>query len=241
MASSPGLAGQSFNPRQARLAVERERLMRLNEESERVRVEPLDVVSGSEPEHYKVTFLCRGIIGIDPQTKDPVYGLKHEVEIYCDDDFPSEVPKLHWRTPIWHPNIQHEEPKAVCVNKAEWLAGTGLDDLCRQMFEMAQYKNYHAEFTYPFPLDQAAALWVRDFAEPRGIVNKRLGKFVDDKPFVKPTATYFLKYKTAADGAANTATPERPAPIGRLKLKLSPNSATSNPPAGEPRRVRIKT
>ncbi|MGA7410198.1 MAG: hypothetical protein WBW33_06915, partial [Bryobacteraceae bacterium] len=127
---------QPSNPRQARLSTERARLMLLNEESENVRVEPVDSHPGSEPERYRVTFLCKGIVGIDPQTLEPIYQFKHQVEIYCDDGFPSEVPKLHWVTPIWHPNIQHDEPRGVCVNKGEWLAGRGLDDLCRQMFEM---------------------------------------------------------------------------------------------------------
>jgi len=94
---------------------------------------------------------------------------------------------LGWVTPIWHPNIQHAEPKGVCTNKPEWLGGMGLDDLCRQLFEMVQYKNYHAEMVPPFPLDQEAARWVREYAEPRGIVDKKRGLFVDDKPFTRPT------------------------------------------------------
>jgi ubiquitin-protein ligase len=176
------------DPRQARLAKERERLMTIHDESENVRVDVIDQHPGSEPERYRVTFLCKGIVNISPETQEPVYGTKHQVELYCHEDFPSEVPLLRWVTPIWHPNIQHKEPKGVCVNKPAWLAGIGLDDLCRQMFEMVQYKNYHAdESRPPYPLDHEVAKWVREVAEPRGIVDKDRGIFVDNRPFVKPT------------------------------------------------------
>lgn len=187
------------NPRQTRLAKERERLMTLNKESENVYVDPVDVHPGSEPERYRITFKCKGIVGIQGEAQDPVYGFKHEVELYCHEDFPSEVPQLRWITPIWHPNIQHQEPKGVCTNKAAWLAGMGLDELCRQMFEMVQYKNYHAdESNFPYPLDHVAAKWVREVAEPRNIVNKQLGIFVDNRPFVKPTDGGRLKMPPAA-------------------------------------------
>src|SRR6202142_3172740 len=61
-----------------------------------------------------------------------------------------------------------------------------LADLCQQMFEMVQYKNYHAELSPPYPLDGDAATWVRDHAEPNGIVDKKRGIFVDSLPFFKP-------------------------------------------------------
>jgi hypothetical protein len=182
------VAGAPFDPRQARLRAERERLLALNLDSDHVRVEALDFLSGSEPERYRVTFYCRGIARVDAAGA-PVYATQHEVEITCDEAFPAEVPRLRWLSDIWHPNIQHTEPRGVCVNKAEWLGGMGLDDLVRQMFEMVQYKNYHAEASPPYPLDQVVARWVREVGEPRGYVNKRTGKFVDDQPFTRPTVS----------------------------------------------------
>jgi hypothetical protein len=186
----------------------------LNKDSDYVRVEVLDVLEGSEPEHYRVTFICRGITGID-SARRPVYGEKHQVEILCDDDFPSDVPRLRWVTPIWHPNIQHGDAKGVCVNKAEWLGGMGLDDLCRLMFEMVQYKNYHATFNRPFPLDMEVARWVLEDAEPKGIVDKKRKISVDDKPFTRPTVT------------KNITVSERPSSRIRLVSSTSP----SPPPA----------
>ncbi len=177
----------SGNRRQLRLEDERKRLESINSDSAHVRVQPIDALPGRAPERYKVRFLCRGIVGIEA-SREPIIGTEHEVQIYCHQDFPADVPWLKWETPIWHPNIEHSGQKRVCVNKAEWLGGMSLADLCQQMFEMVQYKNYHAELTPPYPLDSEAAAWVRDYAEPRGIVDKGRGKFVDNVPFYKPEA-----------------------------------------------------
>jgi ubiquitin-protein ligase len=184
---SAGALGGSYDPRQARLEDEYRRLMKLNQESDYVRVKEIDRLEGSAPVHYLVIFICRGIIGINPE-RQPLFGDRHEVEIYCDIEFPSEPPQLRWRTPSWHPNINHKTG-AVCINKPEWLGGMRIDDLCRMMFEMVQYKNYHVQQVEPWPLDQTVAEWVRDIAEPLGIVDKNRRIFVDDKPFTRPTVT----------------------------------------------------
>jgi len=170
------------SPRRDRLRVEKNRLDVVNRESDYVNVRAVVPTDGA-PERYLVTFTCRGIIDINPD-KYPIYRETHEVEIYCDANFPADVPQLRWITPIWHPNVNHREPKNVCVNK--WVASLGLDHLCWQMFDMVQYRNYHAAHSPPFPLDDEVARWVREFAEPRNIVNKSKGKFVDDKPFFRP-------------------------------------------------------
>src|SRR5215472_10637549 len=177
----------SGNRRQMRLEEERKRLEAINSDSAYVQVEPIDLVPGRAAERYKVRFHCRGIARIDALRR-PVYATEHQVQIYCHQDFPADVPWLQWETPIWHPNIEHGGQKRVCVNKAEWLGGMSLADLCHQMFEMVQYKNYHAELTHPYPLDPEAAAWVREYAEPQGIVDKSRGIFIDNLPFYKPEA-----------------------------------------------------
>jgi len=175
------------NKRQLRLAQEWLGLQAVNRESDNVYIQAIDVLPGRAPEKYKVTFRCRGIVGIEASRK-PVYGTLHEAQIYCHAGFPTDVPWLEWQTPIWHPNIEHAGKRGVCVNKAEWLGGMALSDLCQQMFEMVQYKNYHAELSPPYPLDGEAATWVRDYAEPHGIVDKKRGIFADNVPFYKPGA-----------------------------------------------------
>lgn len=195
------------NKRQVRLVQEWERLQAVNRDSDYVRVEAIDVLPGRAPEKYKVTFLCRGIAGVESSAK-PIYGTQHEVQIYCHADFPTDVPWLQWQTPIWHPNIEHNGQKRVCVNKAEWLGGMALADLCQQMFEMVQYKNYHAELSPPYPLDGDAATWVREYAEPNGIVDKKRGIFVDSLPFFKPGAAekesriHIMPAKTESSGGS---------------------------------------
>jgi ubiquitin-protein ligase len=173
--------------RQVRLAQEWLGLQAVNRESDNVYVQAVDVLPGRAPEKYKVTFRCRGIASID-KSRQPVYSNIHEAQIYCHAGFPTDVPWLEWQTPIWHPNIEHAGKRGVCVNKTEWLGGMSLVDLCQQMFEMVQYKNYHAELSPPYPLDAEAATWVRDYAEKRGIVDKKRGIFTDNVLFYKPSA-----------------------------------------------------
>jgi ubiquitin-protein ligase len=173
------------DPRKTRLINDWNHLKKVNTQSDYVRIHPVASPDGV-PERYIVKFFCRGIVGIDNSTLNPIYADEHEVEIYCDSGYPHEVPKLRWVTPIWHPNIEHAPPKQVCVNKKQWLAGLTLLHLCWQMFDMVQYRNYHAEHTDPYPLDPDAAKWVRDVAEPRQIVNLKRRKYVDDKPFYRP-------------------------------------------------------
>jgi len=179
----------AFDPRQVRLEDEWRRLDAVNRDSDFVRLAQVDVIPGRAAERFRVTFLCKGIVGVDPSSQEPIFANEHSVVMYCDQEFPSEVPRLRWESPIWHPNVQHAEPKNVCVNRAEWLAGSGLDDLCQQLFDMVQYRNYHADDSrLPYPLDRDVAKWVREYAEPRGIVDKKRGISVDDKPFYRPAA-----------------------------------------------------
>lgn len=172
--------------RLARLRSEWAELQSLQFASDAVRVEAPLARPGNTPDRFRLTFLCRGVVGISPDG-DPQFGNAHSVEIHCGRSFPTELPRLRWLTPVWHPNILNVEPFSVCVNKAEWVAGMTLVDLGRQMFEMVQYRNYHAEHRSPYPLDPVAAQWVRDVAEPRGYVDKRRNKGFDDKPFTRPT------------------------------------------------------
>ena len=221
---SAGASSGSSDPRQSRLDDEYRRLTKLNEESDYVRVKEMDKLEGSAPEHYLVIFLCRGIIGID-SAQQPIFGDRHEVEIYCDIEFPSEPPQLRWVTPSWHPNIDHRTG-AVCINKPEWLGGMRIADLCRMMFEMVQYKNYHVQQVKPWPLDQVVAEWVRDSAEPTGIVDKKRGIFVDDKPFTRPTVTDIRLTKKEQPPvkeqlSITVRTPAQPKPVSsQLRIKL---------------------
>jgi ubiquitin-protein ligase len=238
-AATAGAGRTAFDPRQARLKKERRALEKLNAESDYVRVEPQNVLEGSEPEEYKVTFRCRGITGVDASRR-PVYGDEHVVHIRCDDEFPSDVPQLQWKTSIWHPNIQHDGAKGVCVNKAEWLGGMGLDDLVRLMFEMVQYKNYHAEMTPPYPLDQEAATWVRDYAEPAGVVDKKRNISVDDKPFTRPTEAGYSPTSAGVTSRIKLLTPTQTSTTQTSRIRLlDPSKREDAPPSSDKPRIKI--
>jgi ubiquitin-protein ligase len=172
------------NPRQVRLAIEYTNLVNLASRSDFIHVEPLDVRPGWPPEKYLITYTCRGIVGV-AEGDEPVYGEFHQVKMYLPSDYPLREPYLKWLTPIWHPNIEHEEPHHVCTNAAQnYYAGKPLSDLVRAMGEMVRYERYHAVWAPPYPLDRAAAAWVVEHAELRGIVSKT--KPVDERPLLRP-------------------------------------------------------
>lgn len=233
-----GASGGAYDPRQKRLEDERQRLLRLNEEGDYVRVKELDPLEGSAPDHYLVIFLCRGIVGVDA-SQAPVYGDRHEVEIYCDMEFPSKPPRLRWLTPSWHPNIDHKTG-SVCINEPEWLGGMRIDDLCRMMFEMVQYKNYHIIHAPPYPLDQTVAKWVREYAIPHGIVDKDRGVYLDDKPFTRPTVTDIRveRKERPAITLHDAGQSSQPQPAAQLRIKV--RSATAPPPQPAPEAGRIR-
>lgn len=237
-----GASGVAYDPRQKRLEDERQRLLRLNEESDYVRVKELDALEGSAPDHYLVIFLCRGIVGVD-SSQTPIYDDRHEVEMYCDMDFPSKPPRLRWLTPSWHPNIDHKTG-GVCINEPEWLGGMRIDDLCRMMFEMVQYKNYHVIHEPPYPLDQTVAKWVRDYAAPNGIVDKDRGIYVDNKPFTRPTVTDIRVERKEQPAitllGADPSSQAQPAGQLRIKVTSAPESPSQpSQPALATGRIRI--
>jgi len=227
------------DPRLERLDNERQSLEELSRNNDHVKVEFVPPRHGGAPEKYKVTFLCRGIVGIDA-SQNPIYGQSHEVEMYCHDDFPSAPPLLRWNTPIWHPNIQHAEPKNVCINKPAWLGANGLVNLCHLMFDMVQYKNYHALNVWPYPLDPDAARWVLEVAEPRGIVDKARSISVDDKPFYQASPAGQIKFKTALGNVDNNLT-ERVKILGTAGRKgVEADRQAVLQAAAKPLRIKIR-
>jgi hypothetical protein len=70
-------------------------------------------------------------------------------------------PRMKWLTPIWHPNIEHKEPHRVCIDNTWWSPGRTMDKVVLMVGEMVQYKNFHADQTPPYPIDNEVATWVR--------------------------------------------------------------------------------
>lgn len=145
--------------------------------------QPVDVERNHPPRKYIATFTCLGIAAVD-EKGSPQFSEFHQVSIYLPDDYPSQWPHLKWLTPIWHPNIEHTEPKHVDTSLVEdHHSNKSLDKLLIAIGEMIQYKRYHAELTPPWPLDIKVAAWVREYAEPKGILNK--DKPVDNRDLIQ--------------------------------------------------------
>jgi ubiquitin-protein ligase len=173
----------AHNARYARLAIEYTKLINLAARSNFIEVHPVEVQPGWPPEKYIITYRCRGIASVDAHGL-PLASEFHQVSMYMGSDYPLKEPYLRWLTPIWHPNIEHLEPHHVCTNNVQnWFAAKPLAELVLAMGEMVQYKHYHAKWVSPFPLDRAAAEWVLQIAEPRGIVGPN--KPFDDRPLLR--------------------------------------------------------
>lgn len=171
------------SPRIRRLKSEYQKMAELTARSDFIRFQIQEQIPGRPPEKYLITFTCKGMSGIDAKHL-PIYSEFHQVLIYMDANYPKAPPKMRWQTPIWQPNIQHSEPFKVCIDPAWWAASRTLDRLVVMLGEMVQYKNYHAENTPPFPMDKEVAEWVRNVAEPKGIVSKT--KPVDPRELCRP-------------------------------------------------------
>src|SRR3954467_8873841 len=92
--------------RKERLEVEYEELLQLQARvaldekgNPLIEIEPKDVVEGYPPERYIVTYHCKSVIKIK-EDKQPIYGYKHQVEIYLGQEFLSDGPSLSAVTPI---------------------------------------------------------------------------------------------------------------------------------------------
>ena len=220
------------DPRTRRLRSDYEKLVELSSRSEFIDVEGLNAVPGVPFERYVVTFTCRGIAGID-SSRQPIYSDHHQVAIYLDAGYPRLPPHLKWMTPIWHPNIQHEEPFGVCINANTWWApGRGLDQSVLMMGEMVQYKNYHPYETFPTRLDPEVADWVL-WAEKQGIISQ--DHPVDDRELMRPQR---IKEPSSASPSRIREVTDRPRP--RIQVKESGPEAPSDPaPITRPGRVKL--
>lgn len=177
-----------LDPRLNRLRIQQELLEKLNHRSPFITIEPVDVIPGSPPERYQVSYNCLGIAEVKP-TGEPVFSHHHILEIYLDQNYPKGIPQMKFLTPIWHPNISSREPRRVCTNQSQtWWAGKDLDDLVCYVGEMVQYKIYLAKLIPPFPLDQKVAEWVREVAEPNQWVGP--DRPLDHRPLLKPNRIY---------------------------------------------------
>ncbi len=215
------------NPRDKRLAREHMQLHELCERAERISYQ---IVGDKRlpPESYEITYQLKSIVGIQ-QDSQPIYGDKHILEISLPAGYPAkDVAKCYMKSPIWHPNVKWEGrfKGRVCVNAKEFGNLYFIDDLVLRVGMILQYQNYHAKNEQPYPEDEKVAQWVREFAEPQGIVNK------DRKIFVDSTSLL------SALPESNPQDSEEEAPEGKKKL-LKIKSRKASPPPSKDGKINI--
>jgi ubiquitin-protein ligase len=150
------------SPRMRRLRSDQKLIEELQARASLIQIEARSLRPGLPAETYIVTFRCKGIMGIDKRG-NPIFGEKHQVEIYLHNQYPQRWPGMKWLTPIWHPNINHLNG-SVCIDAAWWAASRSLDRLVIMLGEMVEYKNFHDDPTKPpFPWDMDAAKWCREY------------------------------------------------------------------------------
>ena len=185
------------NPRENRLGIEHQLVEDFCRQSKLVTYEALQRKGGLPPDRYFFHYSLRSVVGIDNDQR-PVYGDEHTVEVILPPEFPfGGRPSCKMVTPVWHPNIKYDGYFAgkICINTEALGSWHTLDMLIERIGEMLQYKTYHAVNVPPHPEDAKVAIWVRDFAEPNGIVDKDKGIFTDKRPLLLPSKEWLASRK----------------------------------------------
>lgn len=199
------------NPRLNRLADEHNLLHDFCEVADLVSYEAVGAKAGFPPEKYLIHYKVKSITAIGPDQM-PVYGDTHTAEITIPARFPlAEQPKCKMVSQVWHPNIKFggEFAGRICINAEALGHWHTLDMLAERIGEMLQYKNYHAENTHPHPEDATVAKWVREFAEPKGIINKKAKKYVDSRPLLSPSDEWVKSRKKKIEIQIGRITPAK--------------------------------
>jgi len=182
------------DPREIRLAKEHELLDELCNSTDKISYKITNQPNKRKPpEGYLISYRVKTIIGINadnsPIYNDPENGDTVDVSI----DFPAEYPdlsqggpKCYAKTTVFHPNILHYRiPKGkICTNQPALGAWQTLDMLVHMIGNILQYKNYLAENKPPYPEDEKVAKWVREYAEPKGIIKSGGEKPVDNTSLI---------------------------------------------------------
>lgn len=184
------MAKKYKRPRDTRLAIEYDRVETLANRSSKISFKVLHETRHTKlPDVYEITYKVKSIIGINDK-KEPVYGNEHKLKLTLPPRWPASdsPPEYYMLTDTWHPNIKSDEPYKghVCINSKAISGYEGIDDLVIRIAELLQFKNYLAEDKPPYPEDPVVAEWVREFAEPKGIISMEKGIAVDDSDLLEP-------------------------------------------------------
>ena len=168
----------------------REHEMLLDLKSKVIRWEVLETVSPLRiPVRYRVHYHLKSIVAID-EAQMPVYGDHHIVDFELPPGYPMETCRAYMVSDIWHPNIvsKGKDKGRICTQSDKFGTLYELPQLILRIGEILQYKNYLAELIEPFPFDLEVAKWVREFAEPKNIVNAKKGIATDSQQLLSDDA-----------------------------------------------------
>ncbi len=119
----------------------------------------LDAEPASPPQRYVVRYACRALVKLDDGSLGETDACA--VGIYFPPDYlrvahPLQV--LTWLGPrnIFHPNISDRAP-VICIGRL--APGTGLVDLCYQVYEIVTYQKY--TLREDDALNHSACAWAR--------------------------------------------------------------------------------
>jgi ubiquitin-protein ligase len=138
-----------MSPRVRRLKRDYEAVMARFGESSLIRITG---TAGLPPEHYRFTFLIKGLY-VDP-TGDVLERDSHILEVNLSLDYPRRAPQCRMLTPVFHPNF---DDASVCIGDF-WAASEGLDDLIARIGRMIAYQEYNTRS----PLNGLAAKWAAE-------------------------------------------------------------------------------
>ncbi len=178
------------SPRDTRLAMEYSRVEALCNRTSKISFKVLHETRATKlPDEYEITYRLRSIISVNPDGS-PIYGDIHKLKLTLPPRWPASdsPPEYYMLTDTWHPNIKSEEPYKghVCINSKAISGYEGLDDLIIRIGELLQFKNYLAEDKPPYPEDPYVAAWVREYAEPKGIMSMKDGIAIDNSDLLEP-------------------------------------------------------
>ena len=111
---------------------------------------------GNPPDEYLVRFHGKGFAR-SPDGEDVQVQEDNEVRICLGASYPREMPEMHWRTPIFHPNISGAGTVCLGGYGTFWVPSLNLDELCEMLWDMIRYQNF--DVTSPYNRD--AAEWAK--------------------------------------------------------------------------------
>lgn len=138
------------SPRDRRLAADARAISTLISESSILTAD----AKGNPPNHYRFRFAGKGLAQCS-QGKIVVQEY-HEIWVELGAAYPRMMPALHWKTPIFHPNVSVNG--VVCLGSygTHWVPSLTLDKLCVMLWDIIRMENFDISNAF----NRDAAQWV---------------------------------------------------------------------------------